>query len=125
MNPLKIEVTEAMREAATAAIYTHDLLHGIVDKTWANASAAIKAHYGEMATAALTAAFQHPEFVRQIREQVVACVPEDAKKIGDDEFVIEMGAVAAHCTTACGIGYNTANNRTRANLAGLLGDGDG
>ncbi len=53
MNPLKIEVTEAIERAVVYAVAeTKDIKAGI------------------------TAAFQHPEFVRQIREQVMACVPE-------------------------------------------------
>jgi hypothetical protein len=123
MNPLKIEVTEAMREAATAAIYTHDLLHGIVDKTWANASAAIKAHYGEMATAALTAAFQHPEFVRQIREQVMRCVGPDATPTPDGRWAIDAKALVLSVGPEYATGNNAANHFTRASLGRLLGEG--
>jgi hypothetical protein len=74
MTPLKIEVTEAMEEAAFANTADASLLD---------------------IRAALTAAFQHPEFVRQIREQVVGCVrePQYGQRIDHawDEFRASLG----------------------------------
>jgi hypothetical protein len=65
--PLKIEVTEAMREAAEAAFCKSSVKFGRDGSE------------PDMFTPALTAAFQHPEFLRQIREQVMGCVPSLAE----------------------------------------------
>jgi uncharacterized NAD(P)/FAD-binding protein YdhS len=95
MNPLKIEVTEAMRDEYFKVFYdpSHD----------SNDDALI---------AALTAAFQHPEFVRQIREQVFACVSVDqtASDLADE-----------HTKTAV-LWFNAANQHTSASLGRLLGE---
>jgi hypothetical protein len=76
VNPLKIEVTEAIRLAAKRE-YLRTL------------------GTGDALDAALTAAFQHPEFVRQIREQVVGCVrePQYGQRIDHawDEFRASLG----------------------------------
>jgi hypothetical protein len=93
---LRIEVTEAFVLAACAA---YDNSRGDMD--------AEPAHYPAMFHV-LNAAFQHPEFVRQIREQVIGCVPADVMPMGDG-----------------GRKYNAACQSARANLAGLLGVGDG
>lgn len=84
---IRIEVTEGMLDAALTAI-----------------ESVSEARIGRYATqrAALTAAFQHPEFVEQIRQQVLACVDEA-------DFYWPGGVAHIH--------YEQA----RANIEGLLG----
>jgi hypothetical protein len=89
MNPLKIEVTEAMREAAEAAFLEHSLDGD------APASAVTRI--------ALTAAFQHPEFVRQF----LACLPEPYPN-PEHSLYTE--------------GFNDARELIRASLGRLLGE---
>lgn len=90
MNPLKIEVTEAMSESAAESM----AMGG-----WDAIEYHVQGRFVAMAQAALTAAFQHPEFVRQIREQVMACVPERSSYFENADI-----------------------NQTRASLGRLLGE---
>jgi hypothetical protein len=93
MTPLKIEVTEAMREAGVLAsneYWARELVPcekclstGAFDgdlcpSCGGGGCAANGDEVGAM-QAALTAAFQHPEFVRQIREQVMASLPDNVE----------------------------------------------
>jgi hypothetical protein len=105
MTPLKIEVTEAMRDEYFKVFYdpSHD----------SNDDALI---------AALTAAFQHPEFVRQVREQAMGCVPEEAKRVSDDAYIIECGAITLTVNMCFAVGYKCAADQARASLGRLLGE---
>jgi hypothetical protein len=118
MNPLKIEVTEAMLDAAARAMFDrHSQNQGGVDSDKAHleyAKRCLRKAYEDDATAALTAAFQHPEFVRQIREQVGACVPEEEHEGRSDTFPYGFDDSAP--------GYNRAITDTRASLGRLLGE---
>jgi hypothetical protein len=66
MNPLKIEVTEAMREAAEAAFCNSSVRF---DRTTGDEP--------DLFTPALTAAFQHPEFLAQLEQwrPIESCPP--------------------------------------------------
>lgn len=105
MTPLKIEVTEAMLEKAL-----HEWFGRIGEPLCiANYTVSKDTNTKGMPDrmqAALTAAFQHPEFVRQIREQVVACVPLDRDG----------------CLTKYDWGHNDCAESTRASLGRLLGE---
>jgi hypothetical protein len=101
MNPLKIEVTEAMGEAVLSKFLEW---HG--DKEVWPPEVNREYRIGAMRIA-LTAAFQHPEFLRQIREQVVGCVPE-------------RESYTFHCDR--NLGRNESIDITRASLGRLLGE---
>jgi hypothetical protein len=100
-NPLRIEVTEGMRDAAEAA--------------FCNSSVKFDRNGNEpdLFTPALTAAFQHPEFRQQFLAQLKDAVPANmnAKNMG---IKLRHGEDWVQ-------GWNEANDATRANLAGLLG----
>jgi hypothetical protein len=104
VNPLKIEVTEAIRLAAKRE-YLRTL------------------GTGDALDAALTAAFQHPEFVRQIREQVMRCVGPDATPTPDGRWAIDAKALVLSVGPEYATGNNAANHFTRASLGRLLGEG--
>lgn len=91
MTPLKIEVTEAMLFAAYKAAGHGAIVTGVRD--------------------ALTAAFQHPEF----RRQILACVPANMSA-KNRALEIRHGADWIE-------GWNEANDATRASLGRLLGEG--
>lgn len=102
-TPLKIEVTEAMLGAVLMAPYgegdVSDMLRGGGDEETA------------IIRAALTAAFQHPEFVRRIREQVMGCVPEATK--AEAHGPIAWAAIDS---------WNRCVHDARASLGRLLGE---
>jgi hypothetical protein len=102
MNPLKIEVTEAMAERVLVKFLEwggdKEVFPPEVNREYRINALRV----------ALTAAFQHPEFRRQLLAQVLACVPANVKPYDDAD-----------------VGFNQANDRTRASLGRLLGEGHG
>jgi hypothetical protein len=73
MNPLKIEVTEAMWEAAAEAM----AMGG-----WDVLDYHVQSRFADMAGHALTAAFQHPEFVAQLNQwRPIESAPRDRRHI--------------------------------------------
>jgi hypothetical protein len=101
MTPLKIEVTEAM---VTAAMDAQPYIH---QNSAARVWQAFKddTHVGDVLSAALTAAFQNPEFRGQFLAQLLACVP-----------------INLHSDPTALYAHDNACNGFRANLAGLLGE---
>lgn len=92
MTPLKIEVTEAMIATAKR------LLPNVPDVCM---------------TVALEDVFQDPEFVRQIREQVGACIPEP----------FDPDNAKGEPAKAWTYGHKVCGEETRASLGRLLGEG--
>jgi hypothetical protein len=103
---LRIEVTPALAEVARCA-----RMQSLGENATAVGVTITENQRNVIAmSAALTAAFQHPEFVRQIREQALECVPEDANRgrnqidrFGDGRF-------------------NQCREQARASLGRLLGE---
>jgi hypothetical protein len=136
-SPLKIEVTEAMREAGVLAsneywareivpcekcLSTGAFDGDLCPSCGGGGCAANGDEVGAM-QAALTAAFQHPEFVRQIREQVMRCVGPDATPTPDGRWAIDAKALVLSVGPEYATGNNAANHFTRASLGRLLGEG--
>lgn len=144
---LRIEVTDELAE--TAAIRAWNSMGP--GPEWAHQTERTRNQYRTMARAALTAAFQHPEFVRQIVPEwlPIDSAPRDGSEVllADSDSVTSgfyhdgsecyghRGKAGFFCEEDRGNLLTASNFHAthwqplpeppRANLAGLLGDSDG